>query len=157
MTSGVETSIENSADSMPSPASPGKYQTKANNYAKYKEYHDGYENNNDVKIAAAKGMMLGGSPAELYYKQLLAANVAALGKAAKMGFNTTNLYSSARGNADDKRPSTPEDETGSISSNEEADSNDNENMNQVSDGGTIMRKRIVVVLTLTYGKRCLVL
>lgn len=119
MTSGVETNIENSADSLPSPASADKQQAKGT--YKYKGY-EGYENNNDVKVA--KGMMLSGSPAELYYKQLLAANVAVLGKAAKMGFNA-NLYPATR---EEKRSNSPEDETGSVSSNEEADQVENENM-----------------------------
>lgn len=124
MTSGVETSIENSADSVPSPASPDDFQIKGANSYKYKtEYGANYENNNDVKIS--KGMMLG-SPAELYYKQLIAANVAVFGKAAKMGFNP-NLYPVR----EDKRSNSPEDETGSISSNDESNQIDNDNMNQV--------------------------
>ena len=141
MTSGVEARLENRAESAPSPATPNKYlHTKVGGYHKYKEYGgDGsYEGNNDIKgiASATKGMMLGGSPAELaYYKHLLVANVADLGKAAKMGFNTTNLYSSARG-GEEKRPCTPEDETGSVSSNDEPEPNENENspgavMNQV--------------------------
>lgn len=119
MTSGVETNIENSADSVSSPASPDEFHAKAN--YKYKEY-DNYENNNDVKIS--KGIMLGGSPAELYYKQLLAANVAVLGKAAKMGFNP-NLYPVREG----KRSNSPDEETGSNSSNDETTTHQIENTN----------------------------
>lgn len=83
-----------------------------------------YENNGDVKFS--KGVMLGGSPAELYYKQLLAANVAALGKAAKIGFNA-NLYPGR----EEKRPGTPDDETGSASSNDESGPMENDGLNQV--------------------------
>lgn len=83
-----------------------------------------YENNNDVKFS--KGVMLGGSPAELYYKQLLAANVAVLGKAAKMSFNA-NLYPGR----EEKRPGTPDDETGSASSNDESGPMENDGLNQV--------------------------
>ncbi len=123
MTSGVEANLENSGDSVRSPASADEFDMKEQQGYKYKEY-DNCENNNDVKVS--KGMMLGGSPAELYYKQLLAANVAVLGKAAKMGFNA-NLYPVR----EDKRANTPEDETGSVSSNDESNQIDNDPPTQV--------------------------